>query len=80
MDLKEWQRRKETVEKLSRDRDRAEGSLTPLLKQLIDEYGAGTTEEAKKILVKLEKEAKLAEQKAEEAWSDFAWKTKLEEE
>ena len=56
--MKEFQRLKDRLDRLRRDRDRAQGVLDQLRATLKKEFDVKTLEEAEKLLRKLEREAK----------------------
>lgn len=57
MDLKEFTRRKELVERLRRDRDRAQGALAQTVAADKEKYGVETLEELKALARKARKQA-----------------------
>jgi predicted nucleic acid-binding Zn-ribbon protein len=67
MDLGRYRQLKEKVEKAQRESDRAEGALAQLTKQLGNEFGCGTTKEARKKLKSLSSELADAEEEFNES-------------
>ena len=62
---------KEALEEGKTKRERAEGSLETLLKQLREEYGCKTAEEAEEKLKELRKKTQEAEAELEEALEEL---------
>ena len=71
MDVKRYTELKNTVDRLQRDHDRAEGVLSGLMSRLKQEHDCDTLEEAKAKLKQLERKAQEAEQRADEALAEF---------
>ena len=79
IDLAEYERLKQQVDKLRRNHDRAEGALSGLLGRLESEHGCKTLKAAERKSAKLEALADTAEQEADEALQQFKekWEGKL---
>lgn len=58
IDVEEYQELKETVERLQKESDKAEGALQQLKKQMKDEFGCSSIKEAKSLILSLEQEEK----------------------
>jgi predicted nucleic acid-binding Zn-ribbon protein len=66
MDLKKLEAMKAKIEEAKDTKARAEGALEPLMKQLEEEFGCKTVEEARKKLKKMQSEIEIAEEEIEE--------------
>lgn len=62
---------KKRVEKLRTEKDKAQGALDQLKRELLDKYGCSTVAEAKQLLAKLERETNEAEKEFQESYRNF---------
>lgn len=79
MNLNQFLALKNKVESLRRKADEAKGARDQLQKQLQNDYGCGTLDEAKKLLIQLNKEKEKLEKEYEEGMAEFKkkWGDKL---
>ena len=71
IDLARYKQLKTEVDELQREINKAEGALEQLTERLQSEFGCKTLEQAEKLLRKMQKEAKQAEDEYNEALSEF---------
>ena len=76
IDLEQYQEMKDKIDKLQRDKDRAEGALSEMMKELNDKYECTTIEEAEQLALQLKREARQLEKDYEEAMEQFQAKWK----
>ena len=69
--LKKYMNLKKRVEQAQQEANRAEGALEQVMKQLKEEFGCITLEDAKKKLKSLEKQEQKARTDFEEAMEEF---------
>ena len=79
IDLKKYEKLRTDVERLQRDRDRAEGALSQLMGQLKSEFDCNDLGEAESLLVKLKREQSKVEASFNQALEKFEerWENKL---
>ena len=71
IDVKRFNELKTRVDKLQRDKDRAEGALAQLMERLKSEHGCGTIEEAEAKLSDLRKKTAAKERVYNQALGEF---------
>ncbi len=71
IDLRKFEKLKANVERLERDKAKAEGALEQTMAVLKKEFGVETLEEAEGMLKQLEEESKLALDEYEAALAEF---------
>lgn len=69
--IKDLEELKARSERMRREADKAAGALEQTKKQLKEEFGVDTVEDAEKLLKKLEREEEDAREKFEEAHTKF---------
>ena len=81
IDEKKFKQLKQQADDVRAARDRTAGQLEATMERLKNEFGCGTIEEAKKLLVKLNKEATKAEAGYDEAVETFEkeWGSRAED-
>lgn len=71
IDVAEYQQLKSKVDKVRADADRAAGALERSLSQLKKDFDCGSLEAAEKLLKKLEREERVADQEYADAMAEF---------
>ena len=81
IDLEQYQKLKDKVDKLQRESDRAEGALEEVMKELASEFKCDSLSQAEKLATKLRKESDEAEKDYQEALDKFEekWEDVLNE-
>lgn len=71
MNLRKWQRLKERVEQLQKDKERSKGVLDQLMSQLSKDFDCNSVEGAKRLLRKLKRGKANGEEELKEALKKF---------
>ena len=82
MEIERYNELKSEVDRLRRDKARAEGALSQTMGQLEQKFGVKTIKQAERMAVKLRKEADSGKRKFGEALSEFEkkWSEKFGDE
>ena len=81
IDVQKFEQLKARVDKLHREKDRAEGALSQLTERLLTEYDCETVDDAKRKLADLRKKSAMKEKSYGQALAVFekSWAENLEE-
>ena len=78
--LENFEKLKRQISRLREERIKAEGAMTQLLKQMREQFGCSSVEEARGLLSKVEKEMKELEKRFQDEYRRFTeeWGEELE--